>query len=72
MTELVCNLRNTLAVDHRLALNSLSSITPLQGDADDPKQHDAFMTSVKEVQYLLEAQKTAIELLTNICSSDGK
>ena len=72
MTQLVCNLTNTLSADHRQALNNFSSCTPLTQDTETPEKHDEFLKCVREIQYLLESQQTAIELLTNICSSDGK
>lgn len=69
MTQLVCNLSATLSVDHRKALNSFTSNLPLDEGAETPNQKDV-SESVTAMQYLLEAQKIAVELLANICTGD--
>jgi hypothetical protein len=71
MTQLVCNLSATLSVDHRKALNSFTSSLPLDEAVETPDHHEEVLKSVTGMQYLLEAQKIAVELLANICSGDG-
>jgi hypothetical protein len=70
VTQLVCNLAATLNVDHRKALNNFTSNLPLDEAAETPNQEDV-LKSVTAVQYLLEAQKIAVELLANMCTGDG-
>lgn len=70
MTQLVCNLAVTLSVDHRKALNNFTSNLPLDEAAEMPNQEDV-QESVNAMQYLLEAQKIAVELLANMCTGDG-
>ncbi|PSN39497.1 hypothetical protein C0J52_17789 [Blattella germanica] len=70
VTELLCNLSNILSVDHRKTLNAFTSTLPLDGETETSAQHEELLKSIKEMQYLLEAQQVAIELLANICSSD--
>lgn len=71
MTQLVCNLSTTLSVDHRKALNSFTSSLPLDEAVETPTHHEEVLKSVTMMQYLLEAQKIAVELLANLCSGDG-
>jgi hypothetical protein len=70
MTQLVCNLSSTLSVDHRKALNSFTSNLPLDEAAETPN-HKYVSETVTAMQYLLEAQKLAVELLANMCTGDG-
>jgi hypothetical protein len=70
VTQLVCNLSAALSVDHRKALNNFTSNLPLDEAAETPNQKDV-SESVTAIQYLLEAQKIAVELLANICTGDG-
>jgi hypothetical protein len=70
VTQLVCNLAATLNVDHREALNDFTSNLSLDEAVETPKQEDV-LKSANAVQYLLEAQKIAVELLANICTGDG-
>jgi hypothetical protein len=71
MTQLMCNLSTTLSVDHRKALNEFTSIVPLDEAIETQTQHEQVLKSVTAMQYLLDAQKIAVELLTNMCSGDG-
>ncbi|KAJ9594173.1 hypothetical protein L9F63_014402 [Diploptera punctata] len=70
ITQLVYNLTNTLSIDHRQALNDFTSCMPLNGDPQSPQEHSSLLKFINDMQYLLESQQTAIELLTNICSCD--
>jgi hypothetical protein len=70
VTQLVCNLAATLSVDHRKALNNFTSNLPLDEAPETPNREDV-LESVNVMQYLLEAQKIAVELLANICTGDG-
>jgi hypothetical protein len=71
MTQLICNLSSTLDVDHRKALNDFTSNMSLDEAIETRTQHEQALKSVTAVQYLLDAQKIAVELLTNMCSDDG-
>ena len=71
MTQLICNLSTTLDVDHRKALNDFTSNMSLDEAIETRTQHEQALKSVTAVQYLLDAQKIAVELLTNMCSDDG-
>jgi hypothetical protein len=71
MTQLMCNLSTTLGVDHRKALNDFTSNVPLDDAIETRTQHEKVLKSVTAMQYLLDAQKIAVELLTNLCSGDG-
>ena len=71
MTQLMCNLSTTLDVDHRKALNDFTSNMLLDDAIETQTQHEQMLKSVTAVQYLLDAQKIAVELLTNMCSDDG-
>jgi len=71
MTQLMCNLATTLDVDHRKALNDFTSNMSLNEAIETRTQHEQVLKSVTEMQYLLDAQKIAVELLTNMCSDDG-
>ncbi|KDR09420.1 HEAT repeat-containing protein 3 [Zootermopsis nevadensis] len=70
MTQLLCNLSTTLSVDHRKVLNSFTSSLPLNEVVETPTHHEEVLKSVTVMEYLLEAQKIAVELLANICSDD--
>jgi len=70
MTQLICNLSTTLDVDHRKALNDFTSNISLDEAIETRTQHEQALKSVTVVQYLLDAQKIAVELLTNMCSDD--
>lgn len=71
MTQLMCNLSATLDVDHRKALNDFTSTMSLDEAIETQTQHEQVLKSVTTMQYLLDAQKIAVELLTNMCSDDG-
>ena len=71
MTQLMCNLSTTLDVDHRKALNDFTSNISLDDAVETQNQHEQVLKSVTAMQYLLDAQKIAVELLTNMCSDDG-
>ena len=71
MTSLMCNLSATLDVDHRKALNNFTSNMSLDEAIETRTQPEQVSKSVTAMQYLLDAQKIAVELLTNICSDDG-
>lgn len=71
MTQLMCNLSTTLNVDHRKALNDFTSNMSLDEAIETQTQHEQVLKSVTAMQYLLDAQKIAVELLTNMCSDDG-
>lgn len=71
ITQLMFNLSATLTVDHRKALNDFTSSLPLSEAVESPANHEKVLKSVTIMQYLLEAQKIAVELLANICSGDG-
>jgi hypothetical protein len=71
MTQLMCNLSATLDVDHRKALNDFTSTMSLDEAIETQTQHEQVLKSVTAMQYLLDAQKIAVELLTNMCSDDG-
>jgi hypothetical protein len=71
MTQLMCNLSATLGVDHRKAVNDFTSSLPLDEAIETQTQHEQALKSLTAVQYLLDAQKIAVELVTNMCSGDG-
>jgi len=71
MTQLMCNLSTTLDVDHRKALTDFTSNMSLDEAIETQTQHEQVLKSVTAMQYLLDAQKIAVELLTNMCSDDG-
>lgn len=77
MNEIISILANTLSVDHRLACNQVSSNIPLSnaaGKITPPKGKDAQIldNQLKSISHMLDAQQSAIEIIANICSCEGK
>lgn len=75
--EIFSILAGTLGADHRLACNQLSSNVPLKnasGNVEPPTGKDAqtLDNQIKAILEILDAQQSAIEIIANICSSDGK
>ncbi|XP_067004032.2 HEAT repeat-containing protein 3 [Anabrus simplex] len=70
LTQVLCNLTAALDQDQRKALNSLTSSLPLDAVTSRKKGDGSEDKSVLEVEHLLEAQQTAIEILANLSSSD--
>jgi hypothetical protein len=77
VNQVLANLANALSVDHRLACNQLSSSIPLsEGSkkAPAPKGSEAKIleNQIKAVSHLLDSQQSAIEIIANICTCEGK
>lgn len=77
MNQIISILANTLSVDHRLVCNQLSSNVPLTdgaGKVQAPKGKEAQLleNQLKSVTQMLDAQQSSIEIITNICSCEGK
>ncbi|XP_032529076.2 HEAT repeat-containing protein 3 [Danaus plexippus] len=75
LNQIIGILAQTLSVDHRLACNQLSSNVPLgdgAGKVKIPEGKEAMVLEkqVKSVIQVLDAQQSAIEIITNICSSE--
>lgn len=77
ISEIVSILGTTLSVDHRLICSQLSSSVPLSDDSgkvEPPKGKAAqqLESQLKSVLEILTAQQSAIEIIANICSCEGK
>lgn len=78
INQIMSILAKTLSVDHRFACNQLSSQVPLKNTSgkmeDPPKIKDAQILDkqIKAVIQMLDAQQSAIEIIANICSDEGK
>lgn len=70
VTQIMCSLTTTLTTNHRKVVNDFTSSVPLDEAVETSKKHTEILKSVTDIQYLIEAQKIAIELLANICSGD--
>ncbi|KAJ2947909.1 hypothetical protein O0L34_g9700 [Tuta absoluta] len=73
--QIISILAATLAVDHRMVCNQLSSSVPLldaAGKAVPPKGKDAQVleNQLKAVLQMLDAQQSSIEIIANICSCE--
>lgn len=67
----------TLSIDHRLMSSQLSSQVPLSDGsskivAPKGKAAELLQSQIKSVSQMLDAQQTAIEIIANICSCEGK
>ncbi|XP_069681892.1 HEAT repeat-containing protein 3 [Periplaneta americana] len=70
VTQIMCSLTTTLTVNHRKILNDFTSSMPLDEAVEISKKHTEMLKCITNIQYLIEAQKIAIELLANVCSGD--
>nr|CAD7421958.1 unnamed protein product [Timema poppensis] len=69
LLQLVSVLAQTLGVDHRAALNRLTSELPLEeSSSKEASQVDLALACAER---LLDAQRTALEILANLCSGEG-
>lgn len=67
-------LTNTMSVDIRTSCHKVSSILPLDSDDDEEDVEKSIVEVRKEIENLkslIDAQQTAIEIITNICSPEG-
>lgn len=77
INEIITILASTLAIDHRLACSQLSSNIPLVNEAGKVpevrgKEAEVLEKQLKSVTQMLDAQQSAIEIIANICSCEGK
>nr|CAD7270013.1 unnamed protein product [Timema shepardi] len=69
LLQLVSVLTQALGVDHRAALNRLTSELPLEeSSSKEASQVDLALACAER---LLDAQRTALEILANLCSGEG-
>lgn len=76
INDVIAILANTLSVDYRLACNQLSSSVPLQDStgkfkATTENEAKVLENQLKAVSQMLDAQQSAIEIIANLCSSEG-
>nr|CAD7206700.1 unnamed protein product [Timema douglasi] len=69
LLQLVSVLTQTLGVDHRAALNRLTSELPLEESSS--KEASQVDLALARAERLLDAQRTALEILANLCSGEG-
>ncbi|KOB71817.1 71 kDa protein [Operophtera brumata] len=75
INQIISILATTLGVDHRLACNQISSNVPLSnaaGKVEPPtgKEAQILDNQIKAILDILDAQQSAIEIITNICSCE--
>lgn len=75
--QIITILATTLAIDHRLACSQLSSNIPLVNAAGKVpemkgKEAQVLEKQLKSATQMLEAQQSAVEIVANICSSEGE
>ncbi|CAG2068666.1 unnamed protein product, partial [Timema podura] len=68
LLQLMSVLAQTLNVDHRAALNRLTSELPLEESSKEASQVEQALV---RAEHLLDAQRTALEILANLCSGEG-
>lgn len=72
--KLMATINATLSVDLRQNCNQLSSVLPLVDPEAKPathKKNQSIENEVGNVKHLIDAQQIAVEIMTNLCSSQG-
>lgn len=77
INQILSILASTLAVDHRFVCNQLSNGVPLSDssgkmEVPEGKEAQVLDKQIKTVLQMLDAQQSAIEIIANICSCEGK